>query len=158
DIALYQAQTETAREKEISRANAHACQLLSEDKGAAKANAALLDAQALDIRAVNSAEYPEILEHRYRQKVLASLEAVAAKLPQIVSVGAAGAANIDFSEVARQMLGIADQALFSKEDVQKIRDRVDEISARISEREDAIATLLEPPATAAAMVEEGGAS
>jgi len=157
DIARYQAQIDTAREKEINRANAYASQLLSEAKSEARANAALLDAQALDIRAVNSAEYPEILEYRYRQKVLDSIEAVAAKLPQIVSVGAAGAANIDFSEVAQQMLGIADQALFSKEDVEKIRDRVEEISGRISERTDAIATLLQPP-TAAAVVEEGGAS
>lgn len=157
DIARFQAQIDTAREKEINRANAYARQLLSEAESEAKANAALLDAQALDIRAVNSAEYPEILEHRYRLKILDSIEAVAAKLPQIVSVGAAGAANIDFSEVAQQMLGIADQALFSKEDVEKIRDRVEEISGRINERTDAIATLLKPP-TAAAVVEEGSAS
>ena len=36
-----------------------------EARSGAKANAALLEAQALDIRALNVANYPEILEFRY---------------------------------------------------------------------------------------------
>lgn len=141
DVARYQAQIDTAREKETNRANAHARQMLSEAESEAKANAALLEAQALDIRALASAEYPQILEHRYRQQVLDSLEAVSHRLPQIISVGSDGAANVDFSAVARQMMGIGDKALFSAEEMRGIRERTPEISRRIDERAAELAAL-----------------
>ena len=47
DVARFQAQIDTAREKEANKANAHARQLLAETESEAKANAALLEAQAL---------------------------------------------------------------------------------------------------------------
>lgn len=141
DVARYQAQIDTAREKEANRANAHARQLMVEAETEAKANAALLEAQALDIRAVSSAEYPEILEHRYRRKVLASVEEVAPRLPQIVSVGTAVDASVDFSAVARRMLGIGEEALFSVEEIERVRERADEISSRIAARQAQIAAL-----------------
>ncbi len=144
DVARYQAQIDTAREKEANRANAHARQLMVEAETEAKANAALLEAQALDIRAVSSAEFPEILEHRFRQKVLDSVEQVAPRLPRMISVGAAGDASVDFSSVARQMLGIGDESLFSVEEIERIRERADEIAARIGERGARIAALREP--------------
>ncbi len=150
DIARYQAQIDTAREKETNRANAHARRILSEAETEAKANAALLEAQALDIRALSSADYPEILEHRYLQKVLDSLEAVSPRLPQIVSVGSPGDANIDFSSVARQMLGIGDEALFSAEELASIRGRVKEITTRVRGRNAEILEVLKPEAAAGA--------
>ncbi len=140
DVARYQAQIDTAREKETNRANAHARQLLVEAESEAQANAALLEAQALDIRAVSSAEYPEILEHRFRRKVLESVLEVAPRLPRIVSVGA-GDADVDFQAVARRMLGIDDQALFSAEEIERIRERADGISSRIGARGAEIAAL-----------------
>ncbi len=149
DIARYQAQIDTAREKETNRANAHARQMLSEAETEAKANAALLEAQALDIRALSSADYPEILEHRYLLKVLDSLEAVSPRLPQIVSVGAPGDANVDFSGVARQMLGIGEQALFSAEELAGIRARVKDITRRVDGRSAEIRRVLEPVTAAA---------
>jgi regulator of protease activity HflC (stomatin/prohibitin superfamily) len=159
DIARFQAMIDTAREKEINRANAYAQQLLVEAEAEARANAALAEAQALDIRAVNSANYPEILEHRYRQNVLERLQAVADKLPQIISIGSADELSIDFTAVARQMLGIGDEALFSEQDMRAIRERVEEITARITSRAAEINQLL-TPAVAPAEIEagQGGAS
>src|ERR687889_666838 len=46
-----------------------------EAESEANANAALLEAQALDIRAVSSAAAPEILEYRFQQDVLERLAA-----------------------------------------------------------------------------------
>lgn len=144
DIARYQAQIDTAREKEANRANAYAQQLMIEAEAEARANAALLEAQALDIRAVNSAEYPEILEYRFRQQVLDSIEALAESLPRIIVVGEADHEAIDFGHVARQMLGIRDTTLFSEADVETIRGRVTEITARIEQRAGELASLMEP--------------
>ncbi len=144
DLARYQAQIDTARDKETNRANAQAQRLLIEAETEAKANAALLEAQALDIRALSSADCPEILEHRFRQEVLDSLEAVAPKLPQIVSIGSDGGANIDFSAVARRMLGIGEAALFSPDELQTLRQRVKEISRRVNDRQVEISASLEP--------------
>jgi len=134
EIATYQARIDTAREKEVHRANAYARQLLSEAESTAKANAALLEAQALDIRAVSSASYPEILQYRFQQDVLDKLEAVAGHLPQIIDIGVEADQRIDFPETARHMLGITDQALYSEADIQAIRGRTREIEARIQAR------------------------
>jgi hypothetical protein len=133
DIARYQAQITVAREKEINRANAYARQLMVEAESEAKANAALLDAQALDIRAISSAYYPEILQYRYQQDVLAKLEAVADNLPQMINVGD-GDSRIDYMAIAQQMMGIEDTTLFSDADIQAIRKRMKAIVARIRER------------------------
>ena len=141
DIATYQAQIDTAREKEVNRANAYASQLLSEAESAAKANAALLEAQALDIRAVSAASYPEILQYRYQLDILDKLEAVAEHLPQIVQAGG-DERQIDYLETARAMLGIADAPLYSPSEVQLIRDRMTQITARIKERGEQIQRLI----------------
>jgi len=141
DIARFQAQIDTAREKEVNKANAYARQLMVEAKAEAQANAALLEAQALDIRAVNSANFPEILEYRYQENILDKLEGVASQLPQIVCVGDAEEAKVDFSAVARQLLGIGDGKLFSEEDLTELKSRVDEISGRIARRRSEIAEL-----------------
>lgn len=55
DIARYQAQMDTALERETNRANAVARQRFVESESEANANAALLEAQALDIRALSAA-------------------------------------------------------------------------------------------------------
>jgi regulator of protease activity HflC (stomatin/prohibitin superfamily) len=138
EIATYQAQIDTAREKEIYRANAYASQLLSEAESAARANAALLEAQALDIRAVGAARYPEILQYRYQQDILDRLEAVADHLPQIVQVSGSDEAVIDYLALAQRMLGITDTQLYSPEDVAAIRRRTQEIRQRILERDEQI--------------------
>jgi regulator of protease activity HflC (stomatin/prohibitin superfamily) len=138
EIATYQAQIDTAREKEVYRANAYASQLLSEAESAARANAALLEAQALDIRAVGAARYPEILQYRYQQDILDRLEAVADHLPQIVQVSGSDDAVIDYLALAQRMLGITDTQLYSPEDVAAIRRRTQEIRQRILERDEQI--------------------
>src|SRR5918998_3766959 len=89
EIATYQAQGDTAREREVDRADAYARRLMIEAESVAKANAALLEAQALDLRAVTPASFPEILQYRFRQDVLEKLGGVADHLPQIVQLGAA---------------------------------------------------------------------
>ncbi|HEY6689421.1 MAG TPA: hypothetical protein VI008_00125 [Rubrobacter sp.] len=73
EIATYQAQIDTARERETNRANAR--ERMVEAESEANANAALLEAQALDIRAVSSAAAPELLEYRFQQDVLDRLAA-----------------------------------------------------------------------------------
>jgi regulator of protease activity HflC (stomatin/prohibitin superfamily) len=134
EIATSQARIDTAHEKAINQANAYARQLLVEARSEAQANAALLEAQALDIRTVNSAYYPEILEYRYKQDVLDSMTAVADKLPQIINLGPAAENNINFMEVAREMMGVEEKPLYTKEDIQAIRVRAKDIMARIKER------------------------
>ncbi len=156
EIATYQAQIDTAREKETHRANAYARQLLSEAESAAKANAALLEAQALDIRAASSALYPEILQYRYQQDVLNKLESVATHLPQIVHLGGADAQPIDYLVTARQILGIRDEALYSDVDLQAIRQRMTEINTRIKNRAEQIAQVVEEASVEDAAV--GGAA
>jgi regulator of protease activity HflC (stomatin/prohibitin superfamily) len=148
EIATYQAQIDTSREKEVYRANAYASQLLSEAESAARANAALLEAQALDIRAVSAAAYPEILQYRYQRDVLDRLEAVAGHLPQIVQVGGAEQ-TIDFLDTARRMVGITDEPLYSPEEVRAISARLDEIKARIKARNVQLSKLVADETTSA---------
>jgi hypothetical protein len=142
EIASFQAQMDTAREKEFNRASALAGQRLVEVESEARANAALLEAQSLDIRAINSARYPEILEYRFQQETLDRIEAVADHLPQMVHIGADGSANIDFMQVARHLMGLHGESLYSDEDLLMIRQRVNEISARIKERAQRISQIV----------------
>lgn len=141
DIAQYQAQMDTALERETNRARAVARQRFVEAESEAHANAALLEAQALDIRAVSAAEAPEILGYRYRQQVLDKLEAVAGRLPQVLKVGAGADAGVDFLRIAHGLIGQHGEELFTEEDMAAIRGRLTEITARIAEREDEIGRL-----------------
>ena len=137
EIATYQAQIDTARERETNRANASARERMVEAESTANANASLLEAQALDIRAVSSAAAPEILEYRFQQDVLEKLSGVADSLPQVVQIGAGGAGReeaVDFLEISRRMIGTGDEPLFTSEDMQAIRNRMEEIQARIRDR------------------------
>ena len=142
EIATYQAQIDTARERETNRANARAKERMVEAESTANANAALLEAQALDIRAVSSAAAPEILEYRFQQDVLDRLESVAEKLPQVVQMGAAdGEDAVDFLKIARRMIGVGADSLFTDEDMQAIRDRMSDIQGRIETRAREIESL-----------------
>ncbi|HET9928833.1 MAG TPA: hypothetical protein VFQ09_08480, partial [Rubrobacter sp.] len=147
EIATYQAQIDTARERETNRANASASERMVEAKSEANANAALLEAQALDIRAVSSAAAPEILEYRFQQDVLERLAAVADRLPQVVQVGASGDDAVDFLEISRRMIGTGGEPLFTPEDMQAIRNRMGEIQARIRERSRELESLADSQAT-----------
>jgi regulator of protease activity HflC (stomatin/prohibitin superfamily) len=142
-IARYQAQMDTAREKETNRANAYARRLMIEAESEAKANAALLEAQALDIRAMSAAYYPQILEYRFQQDVLEKVQSVADKLPQVVQMGDSHDAPIDFMTIAQQIMGIQDAKLYSEEDIQALRKRINEIAARVKERANHINKLVE---------------
>ncbi|MCL4871351.1 MAG: SPFH domain-containing protein [Anaerolineae bacterium] len=144
DIARYQAQMDVAREKETNRANAYARQLMIEAESEARANSALLEAQALDIRALSTAYHPEILEYRFRQDILSKIAGVAGQLPQIVKIGPGEVNQIDYMSIARQMLGIADERLFQEKDVQAIRGRAKEITSRIRERATQINQIEQP--------------
>ncbi|MQS06287.1 SPFH domain-containing protein [Streptomyces alkaliphilus] len=141
DIAQYQAQMDTALERETNRARSVARQRFVEAESEARANAALLEAQALDIRAVSAAKAPEILNHRYRQQVLDTLEGVADRLPQVVKIGSGEDASVNFLSVARGIIGETGEELFTESDMQAIRARMEEISARIAEREEEIRPL-----------------
>jgi len=143
EIAKYQAQIDTAREKEVNRANAYATRLLIEAESEAKANAALLEAQALDVRAAGSAFFPEVLEFRYQEDILDRLESIATQMPQIVRIGANDGNAIDFLAIARQMLGVPSSTLYTEEDMQAIRERVDAIVSRISARSRQISGMVE---------------
>jgi hypothetical protein len=134
EIATYQAQIDTAREKAVNRANAYARQLMVEAESEAKANAALLQAQALDFKAVNSASYPEILEYRYRLQALDRIETIADKLPQVINIGPAEGHTVDFMELARQMLGVTDAPLYSADELEMIRKQMGNIARRLKER------------------------
>lgn len=161
EIAQYQAQMDTALERETNRARALARQRFVEAESTAQANAALLEAQALDIRAVSAAEAPEILNYRFQQDLLDKLEAVADSLPQLVQVGD-GDAAIDFLRVAQQLIGGTDPVLFSDEEIAALRTRLAEIQERIAARESEIAALLgeqeTPQATEATLAEQSPAS
>ena len=141
EIATYQAQIDTARERETNRANASARERMVEAESTANANASLLEAQALDIRAVSSAAAPEILEYRFQQDVLERLAGVADSLPQVVQIGAGGEEAVDFLEISRRMIGTGGEPLFTPEDMQAIRDRMEEIQARIRDRAREIESL-----------------
>lgn len=143
DIATYQAQMDTAREREVHRANSYAQQRLIEAESEAKANAALLEAQALDLRSMSGASFPEILEYRFEQDTLDKLEAVADQLPHVMTVGSSADQHIDYMAIARQMMGIRNDALYTPEDMQAIRERMSELTARIKERSGRIRQLME---------------
>ena len=134
EIATSQAQISTAHEKEVHRANAYAHQLLAEAESVAKANTALLEAQALDLRAVSGASFPKVLQYRFQREVLDKLAAVAGHLPQVVHIGAAADEQIDFVAIARDMLGTRDEALYSDADIAVIQERMPEIRTRIKDR------------------------
>jgi regulator of protease activity HflC (stomatin/prohibitin superfamily) len=138
EIATYQAQIDTAREKAVNRANAYAQQLMVEAESEAKANAALLEAQALDFKAINSASYPEILEYRYRMEALDRIEAIADKLPQVINIGPAEGHTVDFMALARQMLGVTDAPLYSNDELDMIRKQMSTIARRLKERSEKI--------------------
>ncbi len=138
EIATYDAQMRTAHEKEVNRANAYSQQLMIEAESGAKANAAMLEAQALDIRAVKSAEYPEIFEYRYQQAILDRVADIGYNLPQVVTVGDGTDAPINYLAMSRQMLGVQDRPLYSEEDLRQIRTRLTEINQRIEARSTAI--------------------
>ncbi|MDX1522626.1 MAG: SPFH domain-containing protein [Anaerolineae bacterium] len=141
EIATYQAQIDTAKEKAVNRADAYAQRLLIEAKSEAKANAALLEAQALDIRALNSARYPEILEYRFQQETLDKMGSVADKLPQIINIGPADENEIDFMKVARQMLGTKEKPLYTSEELKAIQAKMSDIQNRIKARQQEISSL-----------------
>ncbi|OEV06577.1 SPFH domain-containing protein [Streptomyces nanshensis] len=148
DIAQYQAQMDTAVERETNRAEATARQRYVQAESEAKANAALLEAQALDIRAVTAAEAPEILQYRYQQQVLDTLEQIADHLPRLLRVGGAtgadgGGVGVDFLALARELVGEQGTELFSEEDMAAVRARLEEVSERIRSRETEIDALLE---------------
>lgn len=144
EIATYQAQIDTARERETNRANSRARQRMVEAESSANANAALLEAQALDIRAVSGAAAPEILEYRFQQELLERLAAVADRLPRVVQVGDSRGA-VDFLEIARGMIGTGSEPLFTPEDMRAIRERMAEIQARIRDRGAEIDRLVSAP-------------
>ncbi|WP_119290306.1 SPFH domain-containing protein [Streptomyces sp. YIM 130001] len=162
DIAQYQAQMDTAVERETNRAQALARQRYVQAESEAKANAALLEAQALDIRAVTAAEAPEILEYRYQQQILDTLEQVADHLPRLVRIGGAdgsGAAGVDFLQLARELVGERGDELFTESDMATMRSRLDEVAARIAERQGEIEELREaerPTVPATPDAEPGG--
>src|SRR5690606_23973700 len=159
DIAGYQAQMDTALERESNKAKALAAQRMVEAESTAKANAALLEAQALDIRALSAAAAPEILNYRFQQDVLDRLESVAARLPQVVQVGDEGTVN--FLAIAQELIGGAEAALFSESEAAAIRSRLEEISRRVAERQAEVDRLLrggdEEPAAAVAAAPGGTA-
>ncbi|MDH2392567.1 SPFH domain-containing protein [Streptomyces sp. HNM0663] len=166
DIAQYQAQMDTAVERETNRAEALARQRYVQAESEAKANAALLEAQALDIRAVTAAEAPEILEYRYQQQVLDTLEQVADHLPRLVRIGGSadggGSAGVDFLQLARELVGERGVELFTDADMAAVRARLHEVADRIASREAEISALLEAdrptvPAAPAAVPEQSAA-
>jgi regulator of protease activity HflC (stomatin/prohibitin superfamily) len=160
DIAQYQAQMDTALERETNRAEATARQRYVLAESEAKANAALLEAQALDIRAVTVAEAPEILEYRYQREVLDRLEEVAGHLPQLVRIGGSadpnGAVGIDLLQLAREMVGERGNELFTAADMADMRTRLTEVAQRIADRQQEINALrdADEPVVVAVAVEE----
>lgn len=140
EIAGYQARMDTALERASHQAKAQARQRLVEAESSANANSALLEAQALDIRALSAAEAPEILDYRFQQDLLDKLESVATRLPQVVQVGEHS--DIDFLALAQQLVGGKGAALFSAEDMAAIRGRLGEIGKRVEGREAEITALL----------------
>src|SRR5690606_18395415 len=144
DIARYQAQMDTALERETNRANALARQRFVESESTAHANAALLEAQALDIRALSAALAPEILDYRYQQDMLDKMESLAQSLPQIVRVGGESD-GVDYLQIARELVGGQDHKLFTDEDMEAIRARQPEIAERVAGREGEIGHLLQAP-------------
>jgi hypothetical protein len=53
----------------------------------------------------------------------------------VVQIGDQGGDDaVDFLQISRRMIGTGDEPLFTPEDMQAIRDRMEEIQARIRER------------------------
>lgn len=153
EIARFQAQMDTALERETNRANAMARQRFVESESTARANAALLEAQALDIKSLSAALAPEILDYTFQQDLLDRLESLAGSLPQIVRVGADDA-GVDYLQIARDLVGGTDGQLFTAEDMDAIRSRKDVIAERVAARKDDIDRLLAPPGEETVTVEE----
>lgn len=143
DIATYQAQMDTSLERETNRAHAIARQRMVEAETTANANAAVLEAQALDIRAVASAGSPEILEYRFEQELLDRLAAMASQLPQVVRLSEGDEPGIDYLVLARQLVGRGEGGLFSPDELDAIRTQLPEIEARIDRRRGEVDELLE---------------
>ncbi|MFI6510656.1 SPFH domain-containing protein [Streptosporangium sp. NPDC050855] len=144
EIAGHQARIDTALERASHQAKAQGGQRLVEAESTAKANAALLEAQALDIRALSAAQAPEILGYRFQQDLLDKLESVAPYLPRLVQVG--DTADVDLLALAGQLVGGHEAQLFSEADMAAIRARTGEIGGRVEERGAEIAALLNAPA------------
>ncbi|GAA3032893.1 SPFH domain-containing protein [Streptosporangium longisporum] len=144
EIAGHQARIDTALERASHQAKAAGGQRLVEAESTAKANAALLEAQALDIRALSAAQAPEILGYRFQQDLLDKLESVAPYLPRLVQVGEI--ADVDLLALAGQLVGGHEAQLFSEADMAAIRARTGEIGGRVEERGAEIAALLNAPA------------
>lgn len=144
DIARYQAQMDTALERETNRANAMARQRFVESESTAHANAALLEAQALDIKSLSAALAPEILDYTFQQELLDRLASLADSLPQMVRVGA-GDTSVDYLKIAHELVGTTDGQLFTPADMEAIRGRMEEIRARVDSRRADIEQLLAPP-------------
>jgi regulator of protease activity HflC (stomatin/prohibitin superfamily) len=142
EIAGHQARMDTALERASHQAKAQGGQRLVEAESTAKANAALLEAQALDIRALSAAEAPEILDYRFEQDLLDKLESVASQMPRLVQIGET--ADIDLLALAKQMVGSHEKQLFSDIDMAAIRERISQIGRRVEGREAEIAALLHP--------------
>jgi hypothetical protein len=81
------------------------------------------------------------LEYRFQQDVLERLAGVADRLPQVIQIGKDGSEALDFLEISRRMIGTGGEPLFTEEDMQAIRDRMEEIQARIRERTREIESL-----------------
>jgi hypothetical protein len=144
---------DTALERASHQAKAQGGQRLVEAESTAKANAALLEAQALDIRALSAAEAPEILDYRFEQDLLDKLESVASHMPRLVQIGET--TDIDLLALAKQMVGSHEKQLFSDTDMAAIRDRITQIGRRVEGREAEITALLHPaPETVVPAVQE----
>jgi hypothetical protein len=78
---------------------------------------------------------------------LEKLAGVADSLPQVVQIGAGADEAVDFLEISRRMIGTGDEPLFTPEDMQAIRNRMEEIQARIRARAREIDRLSGGPAT-----------
>ena len=156
DIATYEAQIKTSEERALNQANAYAQQLMIEAESEAEANVALYQAQALDIRSLQSAAYPEILEYRYKQQILEKMKSSADKIPQIVDIGDE-THDIDYVAIAQEMLGIQDRNLYTDDELAAFRKRAKEIEARVNARAEKIAEMaaIEAQALADLEVEDG---
>jgi hypothetical protein len=62
-------------------------------------------------------------------------------LPQVIQIGKDGSEAVDFLEISRRMIGTSGEPLFTEGDMQAIRDRMEEIQARIRERSQEIESL-----------------
>ena len=89
EIATYQAQIDTARERETNRANASARERMVEAESGRTRTPRCWRPRRW-ISGPSAAPAPEILEYRFQQDVLERLATVADRLPQVVQIGTAG--------------------------------------------------------------------